>query len=110
MAAPSLTVNSVLQCPHGGQVQIIPSNTRAKADGGLIATAGDQFMISGCPFTTGGTPMPCLTVNWSVTDVRTKAGGNPTLSHNSVGLCLNAAQAPQGPVTIVSTQMRTKST
>ena len=108
MAGPSLTAGSTLQCPHGAAVQITPSNAHAKAGGDLLATAADTFVISGCPFAPGGTPMPCLTVQWTVTDQQVTAGA-ATLDQSSVGLCLNAAQAPQGPVVVVSTQSAVQS-
>jgi len=113
MAGNTLNVTSTLQCPHGGSVQIISANVRVKADSAFAALATDQFLISGCPFQipigVGTVPSPCLTVQWIVTDLRTKANGTPTLSRTSVGLCLNALQIPQGPVTIVNTQVRAQS-
>jgi hypothetical protein len=112
MAGPSLTINSTLLCPHGGTVQIISANTRASADGGYLATASDTFVISGCPFQIPAVvpiPSPCVTVRWLVPDTRVKVNGNPTLSQSSVGLCLSAAQVPQGPVVVVNTQPKVQS-
>lgn len=109
MAGKALTVQSTLQCPHGGAVQIIPTNTRVRADGGFVATIADTTLISGCPFQIPGTPpipSPCVTVQWVVGDTRVKASGNLTLSESSVGMCLAATQAPQGPVTVASTQQK----
>jgi hypothetical protein len=113
MAGNTLNVNSTLQCPHGGTVQIISTNTRVKIDNAYAALATDQFLISGCPFQipvgTGTIPSPCLTVRWLVADMRAKVNGTPTLSQSSAGLCLNAMQVPQGPVVIANTQTKTKS-
>jgi len=107
MAGHALTKASVMQCPHAGQVQAVPSNVRAKGDD-LLLTQADTFMISGCAFTLpNGQPSPCLSVQWLVADLRVKAGA-ATLSDGDTGLCLNAMQVPQGPVTIVSTQQRVK--
>ncbi len=50
MAGYALTSATTMQCPHGGQVQVVPSNTRAKGDAFLL-TAADTFTIVGCPFT-----------------------------------------------------------
>jgi hypothetical protein len=111
MSAQSLNINSTLQCPHGGTVQIISSNARTKADGAFMVTASDTFVIEGCPFQLPGpTPSPCVTVQWLVSDLRTQVSGNPTLGMNSAGMCLSAAQLPQGPVTIVQTQAKVQST
>jgi hypothetical protein len=105
----SLITTATLQCPHGGAVQIVSSNTRVKADSTPMATSADTFIVAGCPFVVGTAPSPCLSVKWIVTDTRVKVGGSQTLSTASQGLCLNAAQAPQGPVTIASTQAKVKS-
>lgn len=106
----SLITTASLQCPHGGAVQIISSNTRVKATSTPMATSADTFIVAGCPFLLpSGTPSPCLSVKWIVTDMRVKVGGTQTLSTASQGLCLNAGQAPQGPVSIVNTQMKVQS-
>lgn len=113
MAGNTLNVASTLQCPHGGMVQITSANTRAKVGGAFAALSTDQFMISGCPFQipapSGTIPSPCMTVQWVVTDMRAKVNSTPTLSMSSAGLCLSAAQVPQGPVVIANTQTRVKS-
>ncbi|SRR6266481_2058728 len=105
----SLITSATLQCPHGGAVQIISSNTRVKATSTPMATSADTFIVLGCPFFVGNVASPCLSVKWIVTDLRVKVGGPQTLSTASQGLCLNAAQLPQGPVTIASTQVKVKS-
>ena len=105
MAGYALTKSSTMQCPHAGQVQATPSNAHAKGDDYLL-TQADTFMVSGCPFTLpNGQPSPCLTVQWLVSDLRVKAGA-ATLSDGDTGLCMNAMQTPQGPVTVVMTQQR----
>jgi hypothetical protein len=113
MAGNTLNISSLLQCPHGGSVQIISANARVKVDNVFAALATDQFLISGCPFQipapSGTIPSPCITVQWILTDLRAKVNGTPTLSQSSVGLCQNAMQVPQGPVVIANTQVRVKS-
>ena len=105
MAGHALTKATAMQCPHAGQVQATPTNTRARSDDSLL-TMSDTFMISGCPFTLpNGQPSPCLTVQWMVTDIRVTAGA-ATLSDGDTGLCMNGMSVPQGPVTIVTTQQR----
>ncbi len=108
MAGPNLTAGATLQCPHGAPVQIIPSNTRARAGGQPLATVADSFVIAGCPFVIGTVSSPCISVQWMVTDQQVTAGA-ATLDQASVGLCLSAAQAPQGQVLIVSTQSAVRS-
>jgi len=107
MAGRTLTRSATLLCPHGGQVQAVPSQMRAKA-GDPILTSADTFTIAGCAFTLpSGTPSPCLRVTWLVPDTRVKAGA-ATLSESDTGLCLNAQSVPQGPVSVVNTQTRVK--
>lgn len=102
-----LTTGSSLQCPHGGTVSIVSTNTKAMATAAL-ALANDTFTISGCPFQipvgTGSVPHPCVRVQWLKTNLQTKVNSVPTLSQDSQGLCLAADQVPQGPVSIVNTQ------
>ena len=102
MAGPTLTVGSQLQCPHGGTVVITPANLRAKAAGQLIATTADTFTVVGCSLATSGSP-PCVSVLWIVSDLAARAGA-ATLDQGSSGICLTAAQVPQGPVLVLSTQ------
>jgi len=107
MPSPLLNTSSSLQCPHGGTVQIVTSNSKVKADGAFTAQSTDTFTIAGCPFQIPATPpipSPCMTVQWIVTNMRTKAVSTPMLIQSSSGLCLSAAQIPQGPVSIVQTQ------
>ncbi len=110
MAGHSLNTVASLQCPHGGQVQILSANTRVKAGGAYMALSPDTYTVVGCPFQLPGpTPSPCVTVQWLIPDARVRVNGNPTLSRSSTGLCLSAAQIPQGPVVLDNTQERTKS-
>jgi hypothetical protein len=105
MAGPSLTTASTLTCPHGGQVTIVPASPRAVAGGAPLATTADTFIIAGCAFTLPGpVPSPCVQVQWIVPGLRVKAGGGRALDAGSVGLCIGATGAPQGPVIIQATQ------
>ncbi len=107
MAAALLTTASSLQCPHGGTVAIASGNSTVVA-GAALALATDTFTISGCPFQipvgAGTAPHPCMTVQWTKANLLTTVNGTPTLAQDSAGLCLAADQAPQGPVSVVSTQ------
>ena len=108
-----LTTASSLQCPHGGTVSIVSSNTQVSA-GAALALAIDTFTISGCPFQipvgTGTVPHPCVLVQWLVTNMKCMVNNQPTLSESSKGLCLAADQAPQGSVSVVSTQTKAEGT
>ncbi len=107
MAAPLLTIASSLQCPHGGTIAIVSSNTKALAGSALVLPT-DTFTVTGCPFQipvgVGTVPHPCVSVQWTKPNMLTLVNGTPTLAEDSAGICLAADQAPQGPVSIVQTQ------
>ena len=101
-------VNALIQCPHVAVAQLITTNARVKVSGQFVALQNDQCTIAGCPFMTGTNPSPCLTVQWLVAATRVKVMGQPVLLKDSTGLCMNPAQAPQGPPQITVTQPRVK--
>jgi hypothetical protein len=102
-------VGLTAMCPHGGSVTVISSNTRVKAGGQFVALMGDTFIIAGCAFTIPpGKPQPCTTIQWLVPAMRVKIMGKPVLLKSSIGLCLSAEQIPQGPPSVINTQMRVK--
>jgi hypothetical protein len=70
------------------------------------ATLADQYLIAGCVFNVSGAPHPCVRVQWLVPAVRVTASLMPLILQTSVGLCLAADQAPQGPPVVSSTQPR----
>jgi len=102
-------VGATALCPHGGQVQPVPSSPRVLVSGQPVVTASDTTMVAGCPMTTpAGSPQPCLTVQWLVPAVRVKVMGVPVILSDSSSLC-NGSPAP-GPANIVVTQLRVKGT
>jgi hypothetical protein len=103
---PLLTTSSVVTCPHGGQAILsVTRNKDAKIDGDYALLLTDEHPIVGCPFTPVA-PSPCVTIRWLTGTTMMSLHGTPFLLATSVGLCLNAAQAPQGPALVVSTQQR----
>ena len=101
-----LTVSSVMMCPHGGMVQPVTTNTRARAAGDFLLRSSDTFLIVGCPFLLALVPHPCVQVQWVLTALQSKAVGDFNLNESSVGLCVAADQAVQGTVLIQFTQPR----
>jgi hypothetical protein len=98
-----LTTASTMMCPHGGTATAVPGQTQATIDAPILRLS-DTVIIAGCPFMVALAPMPCLTVQWVVGATRVQAGGDFVLNEASVGLCLNATQAPQGAIIIAATQ------
>ncbi|MDH4553611.1 hypothetical protein E8F11_00215 [Pseudomonas sp. BN417] len=104
---PILTTTSTVMCPHGGTAQLITSNTLALVDGAPMLLQTDLHPIVGCPFAPSA-PSPCLTIRWVTAATQTSINNVPVLLQTSVGLCLNAAQAPQGTALVVQTQQKAK--
>jgi hypothetical protein len=97
-------------CPHGGQIQVTPGNAKVTVGGQAVATMSDQFLITGCAFTVGTKPQPCVKVQWTVPAARVTLGGQAAITQSSVGLCMSADQIPAGPPMISVTQTRVQGT
>jgi len=104
---PILTTTSTVICPHGGMAQLLTTNTEALIDGAPALLQTDVHPIVGCPFT----PVvytPCVSIRWVTAATQTSVRNVPVLLQTSVGLCLNAAQAPQGTAIVVQVQQKAK--
>ncbi|MFH8484335.1 hypothetical protein [Streptomyces longisporoflavus] len=94
-------------CPHGGNGRLTPSSTLL-VGGQKAAVAQDPTTVSGCAFNVGGTPSPCLRVEWQRAATKVTAGGKAVLLSDSVALCVNAAGAPQGTARVSGFQTKVK--
>jgi hypothetical protein len=106
MASLFLTVTTSLSCPHGGTVTASTSNTRVTANGDFVVRSTDTFTVGGCPYMIANVPHPCVSVRWDVHAERHTSDSDPSLTEESVGLCLDAGGGTQGLVVISSTQSR----
>jgi hypothetical protein len=61
----------------------------------------DVYLIAGCPFWPGW-PSPCMRVTWVSGSSLLYVKGQPALTLASVGMCVSAGGASQGPVIIAS--------
>ena len=104
---PILTTTSTVMCPHGGMAQLVTTNTEALVDGAPMLLQTDLHPIVGCPFTPVAYS-PCVLIRWVTAAVQTSVRNVPVLLQTSVGLCLNAAQAPQGTALVVQVQQKAK--
>ena len=99
-------------CTHGATVSIVSSNTRVKGGGAPLATISDTYTVVRYPFriqvSTGTKPQPCLTLRWIAPALRVRVDGRPVVLQSSSGICLSGDQTPQGPATVVTTQIRVK--
>jgi hypothetical protein len=106
---PILTSASTVTCPHGGMAQLLTTNTVALIDGAPALLQTDVHPIVGCPFTPVSYS-PCVTIRWVTAATQTLVQNVPVLLQNSVGLCLNAAQAPQGTAIVMQVQQKATGT
>ncbi len=104
---PILTTSSTVVCPHGGQAVLVTSNTEALIDGAPALLQTDMHPIVGCPFTPVAYS-PCILIRWVMGATQTTVHNIPVLLQNSVGLCLNGAQVPQGTAIVVQVQQKAK--
>jgi hypothetical protein len=103
---PLLTTTSTVMCPHSGQAMLTTTNTEALVDGAPVLLQTDQHPVVGCPFTVGVVYTPCVLIRWSTGATQTKIHEVPVLLQTSIGVCFNAAQAPQGVAVVAQTQQR----
>lgn len=91
-------------CMHGGQAQATSPNPRVRVSGQPVVTQLAPHAVTGCPFSTPGGPMPCVTAIWVTGATRVLVSGAPVLLQDSQAVCV-----PNGTgVQILATQMRVK--
>jgi hypothetical protein len=104
MGAAVITTGSQVQCPHGGRAVLTTANHRLGARSGHVLLERDVHLVSGCPFTVGTTPSPCVRIEWQAPATRVAAAGTQVLLETSVGVCVNAGNAPQGVAQVVQAE------
>lgn len=93
-------------CAHGGQAQPTTPNPRVTVSGQPTVTMTPPYGIAGCPFSTPGGPMPCVTAQWVSAATRLTSDGQPLLLLDSQAICV-----PNGtPLMITVTQTRVMGT
>jgi hypothetical protein len=104
-------VGALFFCPHFGLGKVISSNTRVLVNGLAVATALDQFPVTGCAFTVPGPkPQPCTQIQWTAPAARVKVNGQPPILGTSGGVGVSAEQIKQGPALVLLTQLRVVAT
>ncbi|HYH08522.1 MAG TPA: hypothetical protein VEK11_15810 [Thermoanaerobaculia bacterium] len=103
MPGPAVTATTTVQCAHMGRGTPTTPNPRVSIQGQPVVTIASPYAIAGCPFTTpSGTPLPCVTAQFTTAATRVQAGGQPILLSDS-----QATTIPNGvPVIIVPAQTR----
>lgn len=106
MASPVLQLGCIMMCPHGGQVQVVPSQSKVLLGRQPALLSTDSFTVLGCPFTVGTKYQPCVTVMWSGAATKLQVTGQSPLLQSSIGLCKSAEGIPQGTVLIIGVQTK----
>jgi hypothetical protein len=105
-----LSVGAGAMCPHGAPLQVVPAQAKVLLGGQPAATVGDNFLITGCPFTVPtGKPQPCVTARFAPA-TKVLLSGTPAVLRSSTSLCQSPEQIPQGPATIMTTQVKVTGT
>jgi hypothetical protein len=93
-------------CTHGGQAMPTAPFSRVLVSGQPIATLAAPYLVAGCPFNVGVSPVPCVTGQWLVGSTRVLAGGMPVVLNTGVSTCI-----PNGtPMNVLVTQTRVTAT
>lgn len=105
-----LNVGATGMCPHGAPLQVIPSQAKVMLGGQPAATASDQFVIAGCPFTTPvPKPQPCVTAKFAPA-VKVMLSGKPAVLKAGGVVCQSIEQIPAGPPNVTVTQIKVQGT
>lgn len=99
-----LHVGAGVLCMHGGLATPTSNAARVRVCGQPVTVQPDAYVVAGCPFVAGTTPMPCVTAQWVTAAVRVRAMGMPVLLQDSQAVCI-----PNGTgVNVVVTQVRVR--
>ena len=101
-----LDAGAAITCPHGGQVTATAATSNVSVAGQPPLLPTDGFSVSGCTFNISGAPSPCIQVRWTAPSANVSVRGTPVLLSSSIGLCVSAAQAPQGTALVTGFQTR----
>lgn len=104
MGAFLVDAGATILCPHGGSVTVTPTVTQAILGGRPPLLAGDRVTIAGCAFNVSGSPSPCRSIQWLQPTRAVSFEGGAALTAASVGVCKNAAGAPQGLAVVTGYQ------
>ena len=97
-----LHLGATVMCAHGGQAQPTVTNPRVTVSGQPITTLPAPYIVAGCPFNVSGSPVPCVTGQWTTAATRVTSNGMPVLLLDSQATCI-----PNGtPLIISTTQVR----
>jgi len=88
MPGPLLTVASTVLCAHGGTASATAPNPRVLIDGQPSVVMSAPWVIAGCPLNVSGSPVPCVTGQWTVAAMRVTSNGQPLVLMDSQAVCV----------------------
>jgi hypothetical protein len=101
-----LHAGATVLCMHGGQATPTSPAARVRAGGQPVTVQPVPYVVAGCPFSTPGGPLPCVTAQWVTAATRVRAMGMPVLLQDSQAVCI-----PNGTgVNVALTQVRVRGT
>jgi len=103
-----LTTGSTVQCPHGGMAQLTTADVKVSAASGKALLESDVHPVTGCAFTIGTKPSPCLRIEWSAGATSLQSGGTPILLESSLGTCYSPENAPQGLALVTQAESKVR--
>ncbi|MFJ3306453.1 hypothetical protein ACIPSA_25680 [Streptomyces sp. NPDC086549] len=111
----ALTTVTALTCTHQGQVTLTPGQQQVFADGAPVVTTADLNVVApSCALSSSQPPSPCVKVDFApAAAARVLVQGRPLVVQPAgpgTGLCLSAAQVPQGPPVVSAIQQRVVAT
>ncbi|HEY6796390.1 MAG TPA: hypothetical protein VI248_17065 [Kineosporiaceae bacterium] len=103
-----VTVASLVNCLHQGQVRFTPRSTRVLAGGSPVVTVADVNVVALCSLAGATPPSACTRVDFTLAgSSRVFVDGQPVVLEplgTGAGVCL--AAAPQGTPVIAAVQQR----
>lgn len=111
----ALSTAATLTCAHQGQVTLTPGQQQVLAGGTPVVTTADLNVVApSCALSSAQPPSPCVKVDFTpAASTRVFVQGRPVVLEPTgpgAGLCLSAAQAPQGPPVVSAVQQRVAAT
>jgi hypothetical protein len=111
----ALTTAAVLTCAHQGQITLPPGQQQVLAGGAPVLTTADVYVVTpSCALTSAQPPSPCVQVDCApAAAARVLVQGRPLVVQPAgpgSGLCLSAAQVPQGPPVVSTVQQQVTAT
>jgi hypothetical protein len=108
MAGGAVALGSVVICPHGAPVMVVPVQERVRSFGLPLACVTDEGLSEGCPFElpspAGPIPDPCVRAEFLEGATRVLLEGDPLLTQLQLSLCWSLEEIPAGPAEVLEAQ------